>query len=269
MSHLPQPIRKNDVLEKLSYAEVQCDELVNALFDSYETDELPKFVSMKAEGILSNARECFDYLAHDLIEGYLVPVASPQFVANYRSGKGKFYFPFYAGQLKQNQWPWCQFKTVDKGVFDHLRGFIDAMDQRQLLANTSLAAQDFRVVQELVNEKKHSKVSQFDAIIDAAVFYQGPVGSILLNKATASIAGLEVGAEFGGGNPKSVPEFRFAANGRQVDRLCRFAVTATKIVMDWWYETYFQSHGQRINTSGPMLMHGVPIERPMWAYENP
>lgn len=265
---LPQPTRKNDVLEKLEYAEEQRNELMNALFASYETDELPRFVSMKAEGVLSNARECFDYLAHDLIEGHLIPVATAKFVASYGSGKEKTYFPFYAGQLTQLRWPWHQFKVVEKSVFDHLKGFIDAMDQHQLLANTFFDAQDFRVIQEMVNDKKHSNVTQYDAVVEAAVFHKGPMGTVVLDRATASIPGLKVGSEFGGDKPKPVPAFRFSANGRDVPLLCLFAVSATRTVMDWWYETFFQPTGKRINTVSPMVVNSIPVDRPMWTYQN-
>lgn len=264
---LPKPTRKDDVLEKLAYAENEYQELSKALTDSYESGELPKFVSMKAEGILSNTRECFDYLAHDLIEGYLVPVASKKFVDSYKDGKEKTYYPFYSGQLAKPQWPWHQFKTVKKDVFDHLQGFIEAMDKQQHVASTKFAARDFRVVQEMVNEKKHSKVTQYDVVADAVVFHKGPSGMVILDKATASIPGLEVGSEFGGDKPKSAPGFRFAANGRDVPRLCLFAVHATKMIMDWWYETHFQPTGQRINNLGPIMDNGIPVDRPVWAYE--
>lgn len=267
MSPLPQPLRKSGVLEKLEYAEKQRNELMDALFGSYETDELPKFVSMRAEGVLSNARECFDYLAHDLIEGHLIPAASAKFGASYERGKVKAYFPFYSGQLTQSQWPWSQFKTVDKTVFDKLQDFIDAIDQHHLLGNTSFNTQKFRIIQEMVNEKKHSNVTRYDAVAGAAVFYKGPTGSVLLDKATAAIPGLTVGREFGGGEPKLVPAFRFSANSCDVPDLCLFAVSATRIVIDWFYETFFQPTERRIDTDGPIMVNGIPVERPMWMYE--
>jgi len=268
MTKLPDSTRKRDVTDKLEYAEAQRNELSNALFGSYETGDLPRFVSMMAEGILGNARECFDYLAHDLIDGYLLPVASAKFTQSYKNGKEKTYFPFYEGQLTQARWPWHQFKTVDKAVFDHLASFIYAMDQHQVVGCTLFSARDFRVIQEMVNEKKHSKVLQYNAVADAAVFHKGPMGSIVLDKATASIPGLKVGEEFGGGKPKSVPEFRFAMNGRSVLDLCLFAVAATRTVMDWWYETHFQPTGQRINPATTMIENGISVEHPMWFYED-
>jgi hypothetical protein len=264
MTPLPQPTRKDDVLEKLAYAEEQFNELMKALVGSYETDELPKFVSMKAEGVLSNARECFDYLAHDLIEGYLLPTASAEFLARYRAGKEKTYFPFFSGQLTQPQWPWHQFKTVDKAIFNNLKGFIDAMDQHQLLANTSFDAQDFRVVQQMVNDKKHSKVTQYEAVAEAAVFHKGPMGIVVLDKATTT--GLKVGSEFGGNEPKLMPAFRFSVNARDVPDLCLFAVSATRTIMDWGYQTFFQPTKHRIDTVGPMIVNGIPVDRPMWSY---
>lgn len=267
MSTLPRPTRKNDVMDKLAYAEEQRNELARALFDSYETDELPKFVSMRAEGVLSNARECFDYLAHDLIVGYLIPQATAKFVERYKQGKEKTYFPFYVDQLTKTQWPWHQFKAVEASVFEHLSGFIDAMDKRLLVGYTLFAARDFRVVQEMVNEKKHSNVVQYHAVADAAVFHKGRAGSVVLDKATAGVAGFEIGPEFRGDNPKSVPEFRFVSNGRDVLKLCLFAVAATRTVMDWWYETHFQPTENRINPDTIMLVNGIPSERPVWTYE--
>lgn len=266
MTPLPQPSRKEDVLQKLRYAEVQRNDLMNALVESYETNELPKFVSMKAEGILSNTRECFDYLAHDLIEGYLIPNASAKFASNYKNGKLKTYFPYFIGQLTQPQWPWDKFKTVDKSVFDKLTGFVNAMEKSLVLEHTSLNARDFRVVQQMVNEKKHSKVIQYEAVPSGAMFHKGPVGTVVLDKATAATPGLKVGSAFGGDNPKPVPAFRLTANGRDVPDLCLFAVVGTQIVMDWSYETFFQSMWQRIYANGPMVVDGIPVERAKWSY---
>jgi len=262
---LPQSTRKDDVLEKLAHAEEQRNELMKALFGSYETDELPKFVSMKAEGVLSNARECFDYLAHDLIEGYLLPTASANFLARYNAGKEKTYFPFFPWQLTHSQLPWHQFKTVDVSIFNNLKGFIDAMDQHQLLESTSFNATDFRVVQQMVNDKKHSKVTQYQTVANSAVFHKGPMWIVVLDRATAT--GVKVGSEFGGNEPKLVPAFRFSVNERDVPDLCLFAVSATRTIMDWCYETFFQPTKHRIDTVGPMVVNGMPVTRPMWRYQ--
>lgn len=267
MKSLPQPTRKNDIIKKLEYAEKQRNDLINALYGSYETDELPRFISMQAESVLSNTRECFDYLAHELIEGYLLPQATPKFVASYKNGKEKTYFPFYLGQLTQHRLPWHQFKTVDEILFYRIKGFIDAIEQSQRLGYTSFNAQDFRVVQQMVNEKKHSKVTQYHTVSEAAFFYKGQAGSIVLDKATANMQGLKVGTDFGGNSPKSVPIFRFSANGRDVPDLCLFAVSATRTVLDWFYETFFASTEQRINDIGPMMVNGIAVDRPMWVYE--
>jgi hypothetical protein len=265
MTARPISTRKSGIQEKLDYAEAQHNELLSALFGSYETDQLPKFVSVRVEGILSNTRECFDHLARDIVEGHVLPGASAKFTSDFHDGSFKTYFPFYPGQLKQK--PWAQLKTANRELFDALSGFVDAIEGGKKLGRTSHAVKDFRTVQEMVNAKKHSSVTAYEPIPGAAVFHKGPAGSVLMSRDQAALPGLKVGAGFGGERPKVVPTFKFSSNGRDVADISLFAVFATRVVMDWFYESYFAATGQRIETHPTMMLDGVETERPHWVYD--
>lgn len=265
--HAPQPKRKSDVIQKLQYSCEQHSLLVQSLIESYETDHLPKFVSLKAEDILSNTRECFDYLAQDLIEGYLLPTAEETFVQNYQAGKLKVYFPFFESQLTAKQSTWNRFNNSACPVFEKIKELVNAMDSGLSLAGTSCNAKDFRVIQQLVNEKKHSQLTKFESLADGSRYYKGAGGSAVLDKATAENP-LTFMTGFGE-HPKTVPEFRFIANNREVKDLCLFAVVGTRTIMDWFYETFFFQDGNRINPPAPTTEGSPSLIHPSWKYDDP
>ncbi len=152
---LPFPQRKAGVIQKLDYAEAQRELLDKALWDSFKVDgALPKFVSLTAESILSNARECFDHLGQDLIEAHLLPFANKSFQDAYRSGKSKNYFPFYTTQLSNKKWAFAQFKIINRPIFEELFAFTTAIANNHYLLNTTHEAKKFRIIQDTLFKVK-------------------------------------------------------------------------------------------------------------------
>ena len=239
---LPFPTRKAGIAEKLAYAESQRTLLDQALWDSYkEEGSLPRFVSQTAESILSNARECFDHLGRDLIECHLVPVAKPSFRIAYIGGKIRQYFPFYPGQLSNPQAAFHQFKTANRSIYDELRFLVDAMDNNLSLLNTSHAVRKFRIIQEMVNEKKHSRVLAYDSVANERMFVQGSSGSCLFDKDFRNDhPNIQILLPRGFSS-KRVAAYRFSCNGMDVSDLCLFASHATAMLMDLFYDKFFSA----------------------------
>lgn len=257
MSTRPAPSRKQDIHSKLRYAETRRGELLQHIARGYVNGFEPAYLANLAHDILANSRECFDYLAHDLIEGYVIPHANDQWRQQYAAGKTKkLYFPFF---MKQVDDVWKKFAGIDAEVIKKLRQLIDAMNEDKRIDNTLFDARDFRVVQGIVNSNKHVKVSVVRLYEDTLNFFEVD-GIVILTKIESN--GRDIRINFIGGNDKTreaamdaiqgtkgrkVGEYKFEANGHGLTSLCLFAVHATMIVMDWWYETMFAPTGYRIN----------------------
>lgn len=236
---LPNSARFEGIKEKLEYAEKQRTDLTEALFGTYEGDQpLPHFLRQTAEGILGHARECFDHLGLDLIEGYLLPSADAAFIADYRAGKSTHYFPFFATQLTNPKNAFQRFKQVSPAIFSELEILITSMDAKAKLPMTIFDAADFRVLREMVNDKKHSRVMEYQVVADQSVYARGPAGTVIMDKSQFSVPGLKIGQAFGGRSPKSVPAYKFA-NGKDIPNFCLFATRATAIVINNFYANFF------------------------------
>ncbi len=237
--NLPSSARFEGIKEKLEFAEKQRMDLTNALFGAYEGDRpLPQFLRQTAEGILGHARECFDHLAIDLIEEHLLPTADAAFVAEYHSGRSSHYFPFFGTQLNNPKNAFQRFEQVNPAVFPEVKTLISAMDAKAKLPMTNFDAADFRILREMVNDKKHSRVMEYQVVADQSVYARGPMGMVIMDKSQFSVPGMRIGGAFGGHSPKSVPAYRFA-NGKDIPHFCLFATRATAIVMNNFYVKFF------------------------------
>lgn len=242
MTH-PNSARFQGIKEKLEYAEKQRTDLTEALFGTYEGDQsLPQFLRQAVEGILGHARECFDHLGLDLIEAHLLPSVDAAFIADYRAVKGTHYFPFFSTQLSNRKNAFQRFKQVSPAIFSELETLITAMDAKAKLPMTMFDAADFRVLREMVNDKKHSRVIEYQVVADQSVYARGLAGMVIMDKSQFSVPGLKIGEAFGGRSPKSVPAYKFA-NGKDIPNFCLFATRATAIVMNNFYSKFFSIAG--------------------------
>ena len=116
------------------------------------------------------------------------------------------------------------------------------------IADTSFNAFYFRVIQEMVNEKKHSQVLQYSRGNSDQSFYYHESGSFLFD------------GDFKNDDPhiqivfnentnrRLVDSYYFTSNKRDVLKLCSFACHATAYVMDLFYDRIFSETERKIVT---------------------
>lgn len=257
---LPFPTRKAGIIEKIAYAENERLRLGAAIFDSYKPGgEGVRYVSQIAENILGCTRECFDHLGKDLIEGRLLPYSSQKFQRDYAAGRGKHYFPYYPTQLTNPKGSaFAEFKKINRPIFDELLAFVYAIEQKQCIYNTSHQVGQFRIIQEMVNDKKHSHVLEHKVGDKDKVFVYSKSGSYLFD------------ADFRNDDPnmqivlpedrvtRRVGSYRFAHNGISVEHLCLFACHGTAMVMDIFYDKYFQATEKVHKLEPPPVVTSMP-----------
>lgn len=240
----PRSTKLAGINEKLEFAELERHRLNDSIMGSYKPGgPLPKFVAMKAETILANARECFDHLGMDLIDCHLTGKLKPSFLQKLQAGKLRTYFPMYSGQLTADQFAFRHFKETDAAIYEELKAFVTSIETGAPIPGTMFHYSDFRVVQEMVNEKKHAKVTEYAALPNKKIYSKGSVGEVVIDKDRTKLPpGWTI--DFGPGfldqhSPTNVPGYVFTANGRDVLDLCLFATRATALVMRHFYGNLF------------------------------
>ncbi len=242
---LPASGRKAGIVQKLDYAETQQQELGQALFDSHKVGhELPQYVAQRAAAVLAEACECFDHLACDLIEHYLLSGNRASLRNQYE--KRGAYFPFYLGQLipgRPGLFP--HFRDVYRPIYDALRDFVRAMDQNLTLPGTSLQVRKLRIIRQMVNEKKHSRVLEYQAVQGERLFVEGENGSFLFLDKNFRNDHPAVRIALPEGQARRVPAYRFACNGSDVAETCGTAVHGTQMMIDRFYDLFFAPTPER------------------------
>jgi hypothetical protein len=256
---LPKPVRKAEIVESLDYAEKLRNQISDATTGSYKVEgSVPKFISQMAGDVLARSRECFDHLGKDLIEAHLLPVADAKLAADYKSGKmtssksGDLitYFPYYTSMLEQPHRLFHRFKKANRAIYDKLGWFVGGIDRNGTLPGTSFRMRQFRTVADMVIEKKHGRVMygrtmEYNVEPGEKLFMQDGDSSFVFDKG------------FRNDNPnfkivlppdapsRLVPAYRFTGSGIDVYDLCLFAVHGTQLVMDTFYDAFFEPTAER------------------------
>ena len=194
----------------------------------------------KLRAIFLLMRQCFDQLGKDLIEGHLLPVAKARFVKAYHSGEVKTYFPLYETMLSQPKGTFYLFRSANRAVYDELLSFIEAMDKNLCISNTSHRVAMVRHIANMVNEKKHNKVLEYRADPDEKIFVEGEGRSFLFAKGFKNDSPNVRVRLPAGAVPRLVAAYRFAYNGLDVSDVCLFAVHGTQMIMDIFYDRFFE-----------------------------
>jgi hypothetical protein len=164
--------------------------------------------------------------------------------------------------LEQPKRIFHQFKKANRDIYDRLEWFVKGIELNGLLPNTFFQMQRFRLVADMVNEKKHSRVIEYNVEPNEKIFVGSEGDSFLFDK------------DFRNDHPnirvrlpvnssaRRVAAYRFAANGIDVYDLCLFAVHATQIVMDVFYDAYFEPGEKVFKPDVPIVTTGLATDFP-------
>ncbi|MGK2943044.1 MAG: hypothetical protein ACSLFJ_15450 [Immundisolibacter sp.] len=234
---LPTPTRKVDVTSKLAYADKRRNALMDELFAAKKEDRDPDFLIHAAADVISNARECFDYVAQDIIESYVLPNDKKAAKA-YAEGSLKVYFPFHEPQLTNPKAVLHSLKTRAPRLYADLMAFTKACATGKSIASTLFNCADFLSMKDMVNEKKHDKLLAVVSDKDQELLIEGKGFSAIIPLKEQK--GWHTLTVTPGSTMTHVAEYRFAFNSKEVSTFCLFAVKATeRIVLNNIYARNF------------------------------
>src|SRR6266404_8705748 len=176
---LPPGTRKPDVTSKLAYADKRRNALMDELFAAKKEDRDPDSLIHAAADVVSNARECFDYVAQDIIEGYVLPNDKKAENA-YAAGSLKVYFPFHEPQLSNPKAVLHPLKNSAPKLYGELLAFTEECEKGKTITNTLFNCADFLSMKNMVNEKKHDKLLAVVSDKEQEVLVQGQVFNAII-----------------------------------------------------------------------------------------
>ena len=234
----PSPVRKKDILDKITYATYRHQELMNALFESKKASSDPKFLVHASAEILSTVRECFDYLAQDIFECHILPFTTNQKLKNnYADGKLKVYFPYYESQVNKPGTVFSELNTINALLYKVLLDFTHSIANNAPIPNTLFTYKILLDVKEMVNEKKHDKLIGIVSGTDRELLVESNSKKMLLPLSNQS--GWYYFLAEPGAVVQKASEYRFSFNNQEVGKFCLFATKSTELVIKDLYQAHF------------------------------
>ena len=224
------------IKQKLAFAHTQFLGL-QAILHARSTGKIDSaFVEELIEVILSACRECLDYCARDVSEQLLAtPVKEPK-------------FPFTKQSLATHKLGDAVSRELP-ALHQYLAQLIDAIDRDAGITDTMLSMGVLRLLNELVNDKKHNVTVAIRDREDAATMIVHGGTAVVMRvfeniqgsrpDATLEYPAPEMGPPRAGSVIRSVSEVRILFNGWEAGRFCGDAIGVTWRVLDEIYFTFF------------------------------
>lgn len=229
--------RKNDVQSKLDYANDRFQTMMDELFAAKREQRDPKNLVHAAADVLSNSRECFDYLGQDILYTHILPLTDNETILNsHKQGKLKAYFPFYESQLKKKA-VYAELRRTNPRLHQRLLVLADDIKNNNTIPKTLFKYGLFEELKDIVNHKKHDRLIALVSTDNAEILIENPGFKILIPRDRQQGWNQVVAAP--GSVISKVSEYRFEHNNREVADFCMFASNATKIVINGIYEDFF------------------------------
>jgi len=234
----PNAQRKPEVESKLVYAKHRHQELMNTLFSAKKSSTDPAFLVHSCGDIISAARECFDYLGQDIVEGYVFPrTTNPKVSKAFTDGLLKAYFPYFSVQLTKSDSLFHELKSHTPALYQDLFDFTNKIESKTPIPDTLFNYQILADVRNMVNEKKHDKLLAVVSEEDGEYLIENSDLKMIL-----PIKGQKGWSSFmveSGTQVERVTEYRFAYNDQEVGKFCLFATNATERIIDAFYANHF------------------------------
>lgn len=226
--------RTDDIRDKLAYAQTRLFSLKQELGSVIATEDQVGFVGQKVGEIIGACRECFDYAVRDISDAFLC-------------GKGRnTYFPFSEKVLKSGRL--LGLFQSNRAVYDYFAGLIEAIDRGYAYENTIFRFRIIREINNLVNDKKHDRITVAKRRSNSATQVTFPGGAQIKMSPIYRFDGEapdfseDLDAEpMIGSHPEIeisyVSEYRLAENNWEISRYCDHAIGVTWRVLDDLYRT--------------------------------
>jgi len=229
--------RKDDVSSKLSYAHDRFQSMMDELFTAKREARDPNNLVHAAADVLSNSRECFDYLGQDILETHILPLTkNNNLLTKHSQGKVRAYFPFYESQLRKKA-VYADLRVTAPALHKRLLGFAADIKNNNKIPNTLFQSGLFDELKDIVNHKKHDRLIAVISEEESEFLIEQPGMKMLIPRNGQK--GWKSFSVSPGSQVSRVSEYRFEFNKREVAEFCMFAHRATEIVTRGFYDEFF------------------------------
>lgn len=242
--------RAQDIKDKLAYTLLKYNSLNDEISAAQKEDKEVPFVGQKTGDILSGCRECFDYCAKDMADTFVTQSANRKVVDSYVNGDTNAYFPFYKSQLKNGKL-FFELSTTAPALYHHLLNLTAKIEAKQIIPNTMASYGVPTEVNNLVNEKKHDKITTAKIRENAATHVMFPGGGEVIISPLFQYTGdrPDFGADLDaqtmigtdGVKIKYVRDYKLSENNWEIRRFCLHAILSTTRILTEIYHQFFGS----------------------------
>lgn len=240
--------RSKDIRDKLAYTLVKYQELSDEVRVAQKNEGEVPYIAQKVGDILSGCRECFDYCAKDIADRFIATSSNQKLAIRYVAGKGKAYFPFFPDQMKAGKL-FFELSNSCPELYIHLVDLAAKIESKLVIPNTVTTYGIAAELNELVNAKKHDKITSTRIKSNAATHIVFPGGSEMMVSPMFPWTGntpdfaADIGAQpmIGGDGVEIayVREFKLVDNNWEVTRYCLHAIRATSSILAEIYHNHF------------------------------
>lgn len=238
--------RLADIREKLDFILEKYESLDSELKEATTKGADIKNLGIKVGEILGGCRECLDYCVNDIVETLL-----PSY--SIKKPKERFYFPFSTRRLTGNSGVFKEIQKQEKEKFESLLGIIKKIETGATLDglgihyNYSL----IKLVNDLVNKKKHNKITETKHMEEAKTLVEFPSGiKAKLSAYTINDDGYKIIPSAPILTDKSASKRlirEYFIGDHEVDRICECSIKATAHIISEAYESILEIDDPEVN----------------------
>lgn len=230
------PQRLSDIQGKLAYLLGRHESLDKALTDAQHNNGDIAHLGIQVGEIVGGCRECLDYCVKDVID-----VLAPGYLS--ANTKERVYFPFSRKALNESRTAFHAIRNSAPSAYDALLTLVGKIEDRAAMDGVGphYGYGLLKDINELVNDKKHDRISRATSVPDAKTLVEHPSGF----KTTVAMYDLS------DGKSKLLPPpgmliqqeasqrlvKEFFVGEHEARALCRSAIKATAVAITAVYES--------------------------------
>ena len=232
--------RSSDIQSKFEYAERLWQQLMTETFRAKKERVQAKDIVFTSSHILSETRECYDYCANDIVDVFIIPrTCNQEILRKYSLEKLNIYFPFHESQLTRHDSVFRELREIESSLYEYLVSLYQSIAQNSQIPKTEYSYGGILMLRDIVNKKKHNHLYAVKSEAEQEVLVNGAHMKMVIpikEQRGKAVFHVERGAYV-----SLVSEFRFEFNNQEVTSFCRYAITATKHVLNDIYTAFFSS----------------------------
>lgn len=228
--------RMGDIKQKLSYLMGRYELLRAEILLAERSDENIEHLGIKVGEILGGCRECLDYCIKDVVS---------ELLGIDEDGLKVVYFPFSRKKILEDKKIFQKIRDIKPNAYDFFETLMVKIDNNNEMDGVSpiFGFSILRVINDIVNEKKHNKINRVSVMHQAKTLIEHPSGVsvsfVAYNVTDNGPVYLPASPVLINKDSSQRPISALMLEGYEASELCACAINASSLVIRDVYEKVF------------------------------